>query len=521
MSMLRSSLGAGKEQLRSSLGAANRLVTNEVTARRQRDYGSSLTRLRLVIIMLLTLMTLGATNAWGQQLKADGFYYIVSSREYSSTDVNACYYWVPAKEFLGNNIERPFLTTYQTKRDANSIWRIKNTENGIYLIHNNTGKYLIENGQVTGMAINRFRVHLERTTPTGDVGLFYLTSPSNDKYNIRIKNITEPKAYLNVANGNKPSYKREANDKLGIIGYYTDNNTTDAGSLWYIVEAPAQCSMPLIKEDNGSIKITYPVSEDEGITIYYTTDGSDPSDGSNANRQEYTQGETGFSASGVFNVRACAVKDAWVTSEIAELHAVMGDSHDYMIASVASDHFYMTPGADTNEGNTQVTTTNIPGNSTVWHFMDAGFDTDTETQYYYLCNNTSTSGSYLYLYYDQTNHKLYVKSNSDFTNATDDEKEYYKFKYQRAEDRKGVVFTESPGLIILPKKDLDRDIYKSNGNNHTDHIFISGNAAANNDSVKSAMVSAALDQYSKGNIIMDEKGAFAGLLASKGFNSLF
>lgn len=38
---------------------------------------------------------------------------------------------------------------------------------------------------------------------------------------------------------------------------------------------------------------------------------------------------------------------------------------------------------------------------------------------------------------------------------------------------------------------------------------------------KSAMVNAALDQFSKGNIIMDQQGSFVGLLASKGIESLF
>lgn len=38
---------------------------------------------------------------------------------------------------------------------------------------------------------------------------------------------------------------------------------------------------------------------------------------------------------------------------------------------------------------------------------------------------------------------------------------------------------------------------------------------------KSAMVSAAIDQYSKGNIIMDQQGAFVGLLASKGIETFF
>lgn len=49
-------------------------------------------------------------------------------------------------------------------------------------------------------------------------------------------------------------------------------------------------------------------------------------------------------------------------------------------------------------------------------------------------------------------------------------------------------------------------------------------AAANSASdpvKKSSMINAALDQYSKGNIIMDQQGAFVGLLASKGIESLF
>ena len=46
-------------------------------------------------------------------------------------------------------------------------------------------------------------------------------------------------------------------------------------------------------------------------------------------------------------------------------------------------------------------------------------------------------------------------------------------------------------------------------------------AASTNPNVKSAMVQAALDQYAKGNIIMDNDGDFAGLLASKGFQSIF
>lgn len=45
--------------------------------------------------------------------------------------------------------------------------------------------------------------------------------------------------------------------------------------------------------------------------------------------------------------------------------------------------------------------------------------------------------------------------------------------------------------------------------------------AAKDPEVKSAMVNAAIDQYSKGNIVMNEQGAFVGLLASKGIETFF
>ena len=45
--------------------------------------------------------------------------------------------------------------------------------------------------------------------------------------------------------------------------------------------------------------------------------------------------------------------------------------------------------------------------------------------------------------------------------------------------------------------------------------------AAKDPQGKTAMINAAIDQYSKGNIIMDEQGAFVGLLASKGIETFF
>ena len=79
--------------------------------------------------------------------------------------------------------------------------------------------------------------------------------------------------------------------------------------------------------------------------------------------------------------------------------------------------------------------------------------------------------------------------------------------------------TNASGIDIIREEDYNNGATR--GEAVLEIVKATANAAANDDSVKSAMVNAALDQYSKGNIIMDEKGAFVGLLASKGFNSLF
>ncbi|WP_407392157.1 DUF4012 domain-containing protein [Methanobrevibacter sp.] len=72
--------------------------------------------------------------------------------------------------------------------------------------------------------------------------------------------------------------------------------------------------------------------------------------------------------------------------------------------------------------------------------------------------------------------------------------------------------------------DIIREEDNINGMSRGDAVMEIVKAAANSakDPVKkSAMINAALDQYSKGNIIMDQQGAFVGLLASKGIESIF
>ncbi|WP_405270530.1 DUF4012 domain-containing protein [Methanobrevibacter sp.] len=72
--------------------------------------------------------------------------------------------------------------------------------------------------------------------------------------------------------------------------------------------------------------------------------------------------------------------------------------------------------------------------------------------------------------------------------------------------------------------DFIREEDWGNGVDRGDAVMEIVKAAANSskDPVKkSAMINAAIDQYSKGNIIMDQQGAFVGLLASKGIETFF
>lgn len=72
--------------------------------------------------------------------------------------------------------------------------------------------------------------------------------------------------------------------------------------------------------------------------------------------------------------------------------------------------------------------------------------------------------------------------------------------------------------------DFIREEDWGNGVSRGDAVLEIVKAAANkakDPQVKSSMINAALDQYTKGNIIMDEQGAFVGLLASKGIETFF
>ena len=71
------------------------------------------------------------------------------------------------------------------------------------------------------------------------------------------------------------------------------------------------------------------------------------------------------------------------------------------------------------------------------------------------------------------------------------------------------IIREEDGVLGVSRGDAVMNIVKA------------ASHKASDPAIKSEMVNAALDQYSKGNIIMDEEGAFVGLVASKGIETFF
>ena len=124
--------------------------------------GTASCRLRHCLTLILLLM--GTVTVWGQT-DFSGIWYIANETNHSSTNISSHWYLVPGADpqqthyadayfhneycnksgkgdYTGDNYgdpEKPFLTTYQTNRDLNSIWIVVSTGDGYYnIIHAKT-----------------------------------------------------------------------------------------------------------------------------------------------------------------------------------------------------------------------------------------------------------------------------------------------------------------------------------------------------------------------------------------------
>ena len=233
---------------------------------------------------------------WGQTSDDySGVYYIGSVGYNSSTPANNYYlcptegwcYYAPVDDFTGTDNGNPFLTTYKCRGtnsydERKAIWTIEKAPNSdyYYIKQTSTGKYILSNGQIRTAEVNRIRVHLEAVSGDLDDKALFAIEPYSTYLTIRIVSpagINGNYRWFTVNGGNKPSLIGESGktggptgyaNTAGIIGIYSQNDTN---APFYL--EPATVAAPTITNNfDGTITITAA----SGATIYYTTNGTDP-----------------------------------------------------------------------------------------------------------------------------------------------------------------------------------------------------------------------------------------------------
>lgn len=246
-------------------------------------------------LLLLLMMTVGATGAWGQ---TDGTYFIANGNGYSSTNAANNFYLVPATN-ANYATDQPHLTTTKSGQVLNCCWQIVKDGDYYRIIHVADGKYLTANDAYPGTGtsdngVRRLRVHLEEKDTPDDNTLFIITLNSKGGYNIKHKDIADG-IYLDPAGGNiegtNLTSARTAATSAGKInvgggiGYWTD-------------EAAARWQFEAVPQNNT---YTYNIVDRQGrIAIKYTTDADQPAakalsdytDIPEAIRSPYLDGET-------------------------------------------------------------------------------------------------------------------------------------------------------------------------------------------------------------------------------------
>ncbi|MBR2253851.1 MAG: chitobiase/beta-hexosaminidase C-terminal domain-containing protein [Prevotella sp.] len=246
---------------------------------------------------LLLLMTMGVTGVLAQ-IDFSGTYYIANETNHANGNFGTHWYLVPGADpqrphyadayfhneycnkggkgdYTGTNYgdpEKPFLTTYQTNQDLNSIWIISSTGDGYYNIkHAKTGYYVVYEPPYKD-AIHRKSMHLESTDSPGENAKFTITGSSlTGPININPKSVTSGNMYFNpaVGVGNRAQYYGTGDYyHEGMIGLYSGSGDK---SQWYLEKTAIP---PTITYDEETGKAT--ITSVTGTTVRYAFDGTTP-----------------------------------------------------------------------------------------------------------------------------------------------------------------------------------------------------------------------------------------------------
>ena len=288
------------------------------------------------IFLLLTLMTLGATSAWAQTDYSGT--YLIKSRSANKKTAGDYYicptegwiYYTGTNSFTETDNGQPFLTTYQCKTGGydvrKALWKIEKSGDYYTIKHLFDGKYMVYNGQISNANDGRIRIHLADVSTPDDNELFVIGTNSAGTIAISPNGVSN---FFNVCQGNINSlagsteYNKKAkndgpttptnhkNDIHGTIGLWKDINDENAPFEFEVAEV---CETPTITYNESTHEVSMSTTT-VGATIYYTTDGTEPTTSSSS----YT---APFTVSNTTNIKAIAVKAGMYNSMTASKQLV-------------------------------------------------------------------------------------------------------------------------------------------------------------------------------------------------------
>ena len=291
-----------------------------------------------VLVMMATVVGMRGQNF-------SGIWYIANNTNHNST-TDQRWYMVPAKDPQQPNAidayyspnhnttpgdsEKPFLTTYQTNKDSNSIWIIapSGVEGNYYIIHAITGKYVIYEPPLPNDSDNqRKSMHLQTIdnstyNPGTNNNFTFKVTGTSTSSPINIQPQSRSDWYFNPAGSNKSTYYGQDSPlyRNGIIGIY---NSSGGDSWWFLEDAKLPAPTIHIDDEAGTYTFSYPNNIlPDGYSFLFTTNGNDPTvDGTGVT----TWDATPQSIVGDCHIKAVIARYGVVLSEVAEQIVDMPD----------------------------------------------------------------------------------------------------------------------------------------------------------------------------------------------------